>query len=72
MARDQRGAQQGREEREDGALLAAVLGCRGGEHGPTFPTSAPFVQSGPVWSMKVRVFALTLLKRVGKPKTIAS
>lgn len=34
MARDQRGAQQGREEREDGALLAAVLGCRGGEHGP--------------------------------------
>lgn len=39
---------------------------------PTFPTSAPFVQSGPVWSMKVRIFALTLLKRVGAPKTIAS
>ncbi|SEK17234.1 hypothetical protein SAMN05444746_1371 [Variovorax sp. OK212] len=39
---------------------------------PTLPTSAPFIQSAPVWSMKVRICALTLPKRVGAPKTIAS
>lgn len=72
MARDQRGAQQGREEREDRALLAAVLGCRGGEHGPYLsnectlrPERSRLVDEG------ARLRANVAEAR-GKPKTIAS
>ena len=39
---------------------------------PTLPTSAPFTQSGPVWSQKLRICAAMLPKRVGAPTMIAS
>ncbi|MNP46088.1 hypothetical protein D3C76_1400600 [compost metagenome] len=38
----------------------------------TLPISAPFTQSPPVWSRKLRICAHMLPKRVGVPNRMAS
>ena len=39
---------------------------------PTLPTSLPWAQRPPVWSMKFFIWAGMLPKRVGAPKITAS